>query len=452
MRHLIAASVLLILTVNADPASACSCALSGPPCQNYFQVDAVFIGTVRTITEVEAPPDPMPFRRRLVTFTVERALRGLEGTSAGVTTGMGGGDCGYAFRAGERYLVYAYKAQDGQLHTGICSRTRPIAEAADDLRFIDGARTAPAGARVSGTIAHWERDLAGDAPRKYGPAADVHVQLRGPGGAREARTDEQGRYEITGIAPGKYELQVFPPAVFSSKYLHSDINLADARACAVADFNIHFDGRVSGVLRAKSGQPATGVTIQLMASQRSDPRRPADLITATTDSGGYYELSDVPPGDYLVGVTLQRTMVRDHAEEYPRTFYPGTVDATGARVITIGEGTRVELDPLQLPAPRERREITGVVVWPDGRPVPNASIALWDGEVSWRQVAVGTDADAEGRFNFTVHEGLSYIARAHYNLPDDPTHRQAQGATGPFVVSTATAPLRVVVTIPPPRR
>ena len=61
------------------------------------------------------PPTPS-------TFTVERALRGLEGASAGVTTGTGGGDCGYAFKAGERYLVYAYKAQDGQLHAGIGSK------------------------------------------------------------------------------------------------------------------------------------------------------------------------------------------------------------------------------------------------------------------------------------------------------------------------------------------
>ena len=125
-------------------------------------------------------------------------------------------------------------------------------------------------------------------------------------------------------------------------------------------------------------------------------------------------------------------------------------DAAQAKVITIGEGTRVELDPLQLPAPLARRQLTGVVVWPDGRPVPSASISLSDGEASWRQVAVGINTDAEGRFTFTVYDGLSYIARAHYNFPDDPAHRQAQGMTGPFVVSTATAPLRVV--LKPPSR
>ena len=65
---------------------------------------------------------------------------------------------------------------------------------------------------------------------------------------------------------------------------------------------------------------------------------------------------------------------------------------------------------------------------------------------------MGIVTDAEGRFSFTVYEGLSYLARASDNLPEDPTHRQAQGMTGPFVVSAAPAPLKVVITIPPPRR
>lgn len=449
MRYLMsAAAVVFIFLFGGTAAEACSCALTGPPCQSYFRVDAVFIGTVKTITELEAPPDPRPYTHRLVTFTVERALRGVEGISIAVTTGMGGGDCGYGFKTGERYLVYAYKAQDGQLRTGICSRTRPIAEATEDLQFVEGLRTASAGARVSGTITHWENDLADGSSRQYGPVTDVHVQLRGSAGAREARTDDKGRYEITGILPGNYELQIFPPAKFSSKYLRTDVNLADTRACAVADFSIRFDGRVSGVVRAASGQPADRVTIQLVAS-RADPRRPVRQITATSDSAGFYEISEVPPGEYVVGVALQRTMEGDHDDVYPRTFHPGTADAARATVVTVGEGTRVELEPFRLPASLARRQISGVVVWPDGQPVPYASIALWDGEASWRQVANGIETDAEGRFNFTVYEGSSYIARAHYNLPGDPaTLRQAHGMTGPVVVSAATAPLRVVLKLP----
>jgi hypothetical protein len=56
-------------------AVACSCEASGPPCQNAFRVDAVFIGTARNISTVGNTADP-PFPRQLVVFTIERAFRG----------------------------------------------------------------------------------------------------------------------------------------------------------------------------------------------------------------------------------------------------------------------------------------------------------------------------------------------------------------------------------------
>jgi len=88
MRFLIRAAVVSLILIYGTPADACSCAISGPPCQSYFRVDAVFIGTVKTIAEVEAPPDPKAHTQRLVTFTVERALRGVEGISIGTITPM----------------------------------------------------------------------------------------------------------------------------------------------------------------------------------------------------------------------------------------------------------------------------------------------------------------------------------------------------------------------------
>ena len=43
-----------------------------------------------------------------------------------LTTGFGGGDCGYPFQEGKAYVVFAYRANDGQLGTGICSKTAPL--------------------------------------------------------------------------------------------------------------------------------------------------------------------------------------------------------------------------------------------------------------------------------------------------------------------------------------
>jgi hypothetical protein len=91
-------------------------------------------------------------------------------------------------------------------------------------------------------------------------------------------------------------------------------------------------------------------------------------------------------------------------------------------------------------------------VQPDGTPVPGASIYLTDGEPGWRQVALAVKSDDRGRFEFTVYDGLSYVAQALYVVPDDPTHRQANGWSSAFVVSAQTPPLLVVVIVPAPRR
>lgn len=77
-----------------------------------------------------------------------------------------------------------------------------------------------------------------------------------------------------------------------------------------------------------------------------------------------------------------------------------------------------------------------------------AFISLSDGEATWRQVAAGIQTDAEGRFKFPVYEGLSYIARAHYNLPDDPGHAQVHGIVPTFVATAQMQPLRVVLNRP----
>jgi hypothetical protein len=60
-----------------------------------------------------------------------------------ILTGYGGGDCGYQFQVGIEYVIYAYKNSAGRLETGICTRTRPLAEAAEDVKYIREMSTAP---------------------------------------------------------------------------------------------------------------------------------------------------------------------------------------------------------------------------------------------------------------------------------------------------------------------
>ena len=137
------------------PAAACSCVGAAAPCQAFFDASAVFVGTVVSI-------DPVPaaqFPRRRVHLEVSDAFRGVRTESVDVETGEGGGDCGYGFTVGERYLVYANVRPGGQtLTTSICTRTKPLASAQEDAVFARAVATAPAaGGVVSGTVRNRDR-------------------------------------------------------------------------------------------------------------------------------------------------------------------------------------------------------------------------------------------------------------------------------------------------------
>jgi hypothetical protein len=73
-----------------------------------------------------------------VKLRVERSWKGPSCTELKVETGRGDGDCGYPFEVGKSYLVYAHK--DGEvLRTNICTRTRPMDIAEEDLTALGAA-------------------------------------------------------------------------------------------------------------------------------------------------------------------------------------------------------------------------------------------------------------------------------------------------------------------------
>jgi hypothetical protein len=76
-----------------------------------------------------------------ITFTAIRIWKGEIGRAVVVRTGQaGGGDCGFSFRRGQRYLVYAKAAED-RLYTSVCTPTAKLRDAADDPRVLGKGKT-----------------------------------------------------------------------------------------------------------------------------------------------------------------------------------------------------------------------------------------------------------------------------------------------------------------------
>jgi hypothetical protein len=117
-------------------ASACTCDLPSPGktlkpqvVEARKQSRPVFSGEV---VEVIADPQ-VPYLK--VKFRVEKYWKGVLTTEMIVVTGRGGGDCGYRFEVGARYLIFAYGG-DAKLETNICQRTKGLEEATEDLKLL----------------------------------------------------------------------------------------------------------------------------------------------------------------------------------------------------------------------------------------------------------------------------------------------------------------------------
>src|SRR5436189_2630892 len=114
---------------------ACSCA-AWSVCQAYGSAKAVFVGKVIEGKAAERMSDMVTSGTKDLTFkfSVSRAFLGVKkGDVVSVHTGFGFGDCGFPFEKGEDYVVYASE-NNGILRTGICSRTRHISDADDELK------------------------------------------------------------------------------------------------------------------------------------------------------------------------------------------------------------------------------------------------------------------------------------------------------------------------------
>jgi Carboxypeptidase regulatory-like domain len=243
MRRLfISTFAVALLTLSAGEALACSCAGTLTPCQAYGEASAVFVGTVidsRTTTIKRGNYDS---QRRAVRLSVDSPFRGVEGAEVEVQTGLGGGDCGFRFVQTQQYLVYAYE-HEGKLSTGICTRTRPISKAAEDLHYIQELATAKPGATISGEVVRYNRTEQGGLDNQ--PLAGITVTIDGQT-KKEIKTDTKGQYRIEGLAPGEYLVKVDLPKGFDTSGAREQRVKVTDRGCAVVEFWLQPVGKLSG--------------------------------------------------------------------------------------------------------------------------------------------------------------------------------------------------------------
>lgn len=236
-------ALLPLLLLFADEAQACSCYSTGPPCQAFWQTDAVFIGAVKskTVVTVEIGGETKRMERRVsVIFLVDEVFRGvLGGSDVEILTGMGGADCGYGFEKGKRYLVYAQESQN-KFHTDVCSRTRLLTEAKPDLMYFQSLPPEGSGASIQVKVVKRSPPTREGAIRETIPMQGVRVTAEGAGKLFEGRTSSSGQYEFKHLPPGKYNVKSESSEI-SRNQSETEVTVVD-RACVAIEFTNNIEG------------------------------------------------------------------------------------------------------------------------------------------------------------------------------------------------------------------
>lgn len=268
---------------------------------------------------------------RAVTFNVLRAYRGVAVSSVTVLTGLGGGDCGFDFETGKKYLVYASRVNTETLFTSICSGTSSLEEAGPALRFLRGEPPTPDD--LLDLKSYYEKFEA----QEYGTACGRVTRLDGSplGGASVDMTqvrDEpfppksasdpdmskpDGSFCIPGISPGKYMLTAettdfdhdlrwmgYYPGV--SK--HTEATVIEVKAGAQLqklDFTVRKESLYTVSFRIQSSDgsplPLHNLRVRIDSHDRDELAYHEDQH----DEDGEYTMGYVPPGRYVVRTYIQ---------------------------------------------------------------------------------------------------------------------------------------------------
>ncbi len=320
VRYLALLCCVLFLGLSAH---ACSCASMGSQCGALHPNGTLFLGEVTGERSVRVPANfpgrnDLFFSNRVFRIRVVEAFAGTlkAGEDVDIRTGNGGGDCGYGFVVGHRYLVDAYEQKPENevadlrgvvLGTGICSRTQEEGSAGIALREL---RTALAHGRqpdLHGSI----RFLEGQYAYPGKPIASLGVALTSQrdGTVFHAQTDTEGIYTFATLPPGDYVAAfALPPRqqlvlYDDSKPPHVTIPANDGTGLAC-----HLDAEAgpTGGIRVRvvdrDGKPQPGSAAAHRAGEQSGGSEWSDH--------GTFELQYLPDGEYRLEFSNYSTRMR----------------------------------------------------------------------------------------------------------------------------------------------
>jgi hypothetical protein len=176
-----------------------------------------------------------------------------------------------------------------------------------------------------------------------------------------AITDRDGKFGVSDLGAGAYRLTVSLNGYVKQEYGQrifpgQGTPLALSVGESMKDLIIHLTqtGNISGRIRDTSGQPASGVPVQIFKSSYSAlGQRILESAGATrTNDRGEYRLYWATPGRYYVAAGSPLGFLpgtptvtpNETVETYLFTYYPGVSDLSAASLVDVTSGSELNID------------------------------------------------------------------------------------------------------------
>jgi uncharacterized GH25 family protein len=199
-----------------------------------------------------------------------------------------------------------------------------------------------------------------------------------------AKTDDKGRFEITGLAPGPYYVQASHAGMALKSHGRQQGMLITLESGKNQTLNLTMlpTGVISGQILNEDGEPMPQVSVAAMRYGYTIlGRHLAQAANASSDDQGQFRLFGLQPGSYLIlanpggGGFEDSAMVvaeasnspassKANASVYTTTYYPNEISAEHATPILLkpGEEARANFNLTRVPAHSVTGKVAGLTI------------------------------------------------------------------------------------------
>lgn len=171
-----------------------------------------------------------------------------------------------------------------------------------------------------------------------------------------AITDAQGQYQLNGLSVGYYRVRYRDPqgryagAFFD--YIQGPLYVSGTQPTPNVNFAFTTEaGSIRGRVITPDGESKADYRIYVYALLSPPYGAMLNHIDVTTDATGQYEITGLPPGQYLVAAHPPEL---PPFNQYPDRYYPGTGDMLYAQPVTVEANVVTEQIDIPFAAPGVR--------------------------------------------------------------------------------------------------